>query len=126
MFGQASHFREYATEREPPDRLQYGIDRYTNGSRRLCRVLDKRLDKRDYLAGEYPIADMAVWPWCREPGRRGVDPNDFSNVRDWFDRVADRPAVKRAIKVLSKESVRPKRHDDQAWSIMFGDKQFHR
>ena len=126
MFGQASHFREYARERESLDRLQYGIDRYTNESHRLYRVLDKRLDKRDYLAGEYSIADMAVWPWCREPGRRGVDPNDFPNVRDWFDRVADRPAVKRATKVLSKESVRPTKHDDEAWSIMFGDKQFNR
>ena len=82
--------------------------------------------KRDYLAGEYSIADMAVWPWCREPGRRGVDPNDFPNVKDWFHRVADWPAVKRAIKVLSKESVRPTKHDDETWSKMFGDKQFHR
>lgn len=69
------------------------------------RVLDKRLDRMYHLAREYLIADMAVWLWCGEPGRRGVDPNDFQNVRDWFDRVAKQPAVKRAIKVLSKESV---------------------
>ena len=69
---------------------------------------------------------MAVWPWCREPGRRGVDPNDFPNVRDWCDRVAERPAVKRAMKVLSKKSVRPTKHGDEAWSSMFGDDQFDR
>ena len=56
----------------------------------------------------------------------GVDPNDFPNVKDWFHRVADWPAVKRAIKVLSKESVRPTKHDDETWSKMFGGKQFHR
>ena len=60
MFGQASHFRGYARERELPDRPQYGIDRYTNESHRLHRVLDKLPDKSDYLAGEYSIADMAV------------------------------------------------------------------
>ena len=60
IFGQASRFREYARERELPDRIQYGIDRYTNESHRLHRVLDKLLDGRDYLAGEYSIADVAV------------------------------------------------------------------
>ena len=60
MFGQACHFREDARERELPDHPQYGIDRYTNESHRLHRVLDKLLDGRDYLAGEYSIADVAV------------------------------------------------------------------
>jgi GST-like protein len=126
MFGQASHFREYAKEREPVERLQYGIDRYTNESHRLYRVLDKRLAEMEYLAGDYSIADMAVWPWCREPSRRGVDARDFPNVCAWFDRIATRPAVKRAIKILEKESVRPAKHDDRSWSIMFGDQQFNR
>ena len=60
IFGQASRFREYARERELPDRIQYGIDRYTNESHRLHRVLDKLPDGRDFLAGEYSIADIAV------------------------------------------------------------------
>jgi len=126
MFGQAGHFREYAREREPVDRLQYGIDRYTNEARRLYGVMNKRLGEAEYLAGEYSIADMAVWPWCREPARRGVDNDDFPNVCDWFDRIAERPAVQRAVQILAEESVRPAKHDDKAWSIMFGDRQFQK
>ena len=45
-------------------------------------VLNKRLDDEDYLAGKYSTADMTVWPWCREPARKGVDPDDSPNVGD--------------------------------------------
>jgi len=124
MFGQAGHFRNYARERASDKELQYGIDRYTNEARRLYGVLNKQLGEQDFLAGEYSIADMAVWPWCRTPDRRGVDPKDFPNVSRWFDLVAARPGVIRAIQVLETESTRPSRHDDKSWSIMFGDRQF--
>ena len=124
MFGQAGHFRHYARERSTDRELQYGIDRYTNEARRLYGVLDKQLAKRKYLAGDYSIADMAVWPWCRTPERRGVDQAEFPNVSRWFEKIGERPTVKKAIEVLEKESQRPAVHDEKSWSIMFGDKQF--
>jgi len=126
MFGQASHFTGYARERHSDAELQYGIDRYTNEANRLYGVMDRRLAEAEYLAGDYSIADMAVWPWCREPSRRGVDPSDYPNVQRWFDAIEARPAVQRAVKILAEESVRPVKHDDRAWSIMFGDRQFQR
>ncbi|MGY9019682.1 MAG: glutathione binding-like protein [Alphaproteobacteria bacterium] len=126
MFGQVGHFRNYARERATDEELQYGIDRYTNEAHRLYGVLDRQLEKHDYLAGDYSIADMAVWPWCRAPERRGVDHADFPNVTRWFDAIDTRPAVKKAVQVLDAESQRPAVHDDKAWSIMFGDKQFEK
>ena len=126
MFGQAGHFRNYAAERESAERLQYGVDRYTNECHRLYGVMDRQLANRDYLAGEYSIADMAVWPWCREPSRRGVDDSEYPNMRAWFERIAGRPAVQKAVTVLADEYSRPAKHDDKAWSIMFGDRQFKR
>jgi GST-like protein len=126
MFGQASHFTGYAPERHTEAELKYATDRYTKECDRLYGVMDRRLAEAEYLAGAYSIADMAVWPWCRSPERRGVDPADYPNVQRWFDAIDARPAVQRAVQVLAEESVRPDKHDDKAWSIMFGDKQFQR
>ena len=70
MFGQASHFTGYAPERHTEAELKYPTDRYIKECNRLYGVMDRRLAEAEYLAGEYSIADMAVWPWCRAPGRR--------------------------------------------------------
>ena len=126
MFGQASHFLDYAPERHSEDELKYATERYTKECNRLYGVMDRRLADADYLADEYSVADMAAWPWCRAPERRGVDPEDYPNVQRWFDRIAERPAVQRAVKILEVESKRPGKHDDKAWSAMFGDQQFQR
>ena len=80
MLGQAHHFRAYARER-----IAYAIERYTNEAARLYRVLDRRLGEREYLAGEYSIADMAVFPWIRLHGRQGQDLADYGNLARWFD-----------------------------------------
>ena len=126
MFGQAGHFRNYARERASEKELEYGINRYTNEAHRLYGVLDRQLAKSEYLAGDYSIADMAVWPWCRTPERRGVDQSEFPNITRWFNAIDERAAVKKAVQVLDAESQRPKVHDEKAWSIMFGDKQFEK
>ena len=126
MFGQAGHFRNYARERASGEELQYGIDRYTNEAHRLYGALDRQLAKCEYLAGDYSIADMAVWPWCRTPERRGVNHADFPNLSRWFDAIDGRPAVRKAVQVLDTESRRPAVHDDKAWAIMFGNKQFEK
>jgi len=123
MFGQARHFRAYALERVEQEKVQYGIDRYTNEAKRLYGVMDRHLARRDYFAGEYSIADIAIWPWCRQPDRRGVDPKDFPNVQAWFERVAARPGVQRGIEVLA-ENTRQGGHTPEAWNIMFGEGQY--
>lgn len=95
--GQADHFRLHA-----PERVAYAIDRYTNEARRLCGVMDRQLAEHEYLAGaDYSIADIAVFPWLREPARQGVDWADHPRLKRWFDRVAERPAVQRGLAVLA-------------------------
>lgn len=91
MAGQAHHFRAYA-----PEVVPYGIKRYTDECNRLYGVLDRRLADRDYVAGEYSIADMAIWPWIVPHERQGQDLRQFPNVAAWFERIRLRPAVERA------------------------------
>ena len=90
MAGQAVHFRRYA-----PRQIAYAIARYTDEVNRLYGVMDKRLAGRDYLAGDYSIADMASWGWSRNWKRQGQNIDDFPNFKAWFERVATRPAVMR-------------------------------
>jgi GST-like protein len=91
MAGQAHHFRAFASEVVP-----YGIKRYTDECNRLYGVLERRLSDRDYVAGDYSIADMAIWPWIVTHERQGQSLTDFPRVADWFDRLRQRPAVQRA------------------------------
>ena len=118
MFGQFLHFADYA-----PEKLPYAVERYSREAERLLRVLDRRLADREFAAGAYSIADIAIWPWCRAPDRRGVDPDDFPNVKAWFERVAARPAVARGIEVLA-EHTRQGGHTPEAWNLMFGEGQY--
>ncbi len=124
MFGQAGHFRNYAPERFPVEAVQYGIDRYTNEAKRLYGVMDRHLAETDYFAaGEYTIADMAVFPWCRTPERRGVDHDDYPDFKRWYERIEARPAVQRGVDVLA-EDRRSGPHSDKSWDMMFGDSQY--
>jgi GST-like protein len=91
MAGQAHHFRAFAAERIP-----YGIQRYTDECNRLYGVLDRRLADREFVAGEYSIADMACWPWIVFHERQGQALETVPNLRRWFDAVRARPAVRRA------------------------------
>jgi GST-like protein len=121
MFGQANHFRSYSKER-----MDYPIERYTNESNRLTRVLDGRLAQARFVAGhEYTIADMAIFPWLRNAGRRGIDLAEYPNVQRWFDEIHARPAVQRALRVLEHEA-NPPPIDDRTRDIMFGATQFAR
>ena len=121
MFGQANHFRRYAVEK-----ITYAVERYTNEANRLTNVLDKRLGEARYVAGNaYTIADMAIFPWMRNAESRGIDMTLYPNARRWFDDINARPAVQRALKVLSDEnSAVP--IDDKAREVMFGKTQFQR
>jgi glutathione S-transferase/GST-like protein len=95
MAGQAHHFRQYATAIEPdPEKLAYGVKRYTNEVARLYGVLNKRLADRDFVAGPLSIADFAIWPWVVPHTMQGQDLNDFPNLKAWFERCGARPGFK--------------------------------
>ena len=119
MFGQYNHFAAYA-----PEKIPYAIERYTNEVKRLHRVLDQRLGESEYLAGaDYSIADIATFPWVRNPARRGIDLADYPHVRRWHYAIAARPAVMRGVEVLS-ENQRRGAMTDQERENLFGVKQF--
>jgi glutathione S-transferase/GST-like protein len=98
MAGQANHFRVYGpTFLRDQRMLAYGANRYTNEVHRLWGVADKRLADREYLAGDYSIADMACWPWMRSPAMHAINVEEFPNAKAWVDRIAARPAVAAAV-----------------------------
>ena len=92
MFGQAHHFRMAAKEEVP-----YGIERYTKETRRLWGVLDRRLEGREHLAGDYSIADIAVFPWTARHEWQGIALDEFPNVARWYRAIERRPAVARGM-----------------------------
>jgi len=118
MLGQAHHFRQYA-----PETIQYGIDRYTNEARRLYAVVDRRLADGDYVAGDYSIADMALYPWMVLHERQGVDIGELPNVRRWLDTLKERPALRRGFDVL-KDHARKGPMDEEAKRYLFGQEQY--
>lgn len=92
MMGQATVFNRYF-----PEKLPAVIDRYVRESQRLFGVLDEHLADKDYIVGEYSIADMACYPWVRGHEWAQVDMDGFDNLKRWYDRVGDRPAVQRGL-----------------------------
>jgi GST-like protein len=119
MAGQAHHFRDYA-----PEKIAYGIDRYTNEVNRLYGVMNRRLADREYLAGDYSIADMACVGWVRSYEKQGQDLNDFPHLKRWFETVMTRPAVERGIAVGQEERARQANlaEDEEAQKILFGQR----
>jgi GST-like protein len=91
MAGQNHHFSKYA-----PEHISYAVDRYVNETNRLYGVLNKQLAGKDYITGEYSIADMASYPWIRPHEQQGQDMNDFPYLKKWFERMTSRSAVQRA------------------------------
>ena len=95
MLGQAHHFRRFAKEQVP-----YAIERYSNETRRLYGVLDKRLGEAEFLSGDdYSIADIATFPWAARHEWHGIALEDFPAVKRWYDALGARPAVQRGMAV---------------------------
>ncbi|MEM1172886.1 MAG: glutathione S-transferase N-terminal domain-containing protein [Cyanobacteria bacterium P01_H01_bin.35] len=117
MLGQAHHFRQYA-----PEKIPYGIERYTNEASRLYRVLDKQLSQVEYVAGDYSIADMAIYPWIVPHEKQGQNLADFPHLKRWFETVSQRPGVTRGLAVLSESRVQ--NMDETAKENLFGARQF--
>jgi len=88
MLGQANHFLKFN-----PGKSDYADKRYGEEAARLYGVLDKHLSTHEYVAGEYSIADMAIWPWAARGEWHKVDINTLPNVKRWYMEIAKRPAV---------------------------------
>lgn len=95
FLGQVHHFLKFN-----PGKAPYAEERYTKEARRLWRVLDRRLGEVAYVAGEYSIADIAIWPWIARFAWQPVDFADHPNVKRWYLAIAERPAVARGYDVL--------------------------
>ena len=121
MLGQNHHFRIYA-----PEKIPYAIDRYTNEAKRLYGVMDKQLALGDYIVGNtYSIADIAIYPWLRNWKNQGIDWADFPRLKDWFDRVGQRPAVIKGCEVLA-DLRKPLQDDKKAMETLFGKAQYEK
>ena len=94
MMGQANVFFRYA-----PEKIPYAIDRYQRESRRLFEVLDSQLEGRDFLVGDYSIADIANWAWVNGHDWSGVSVDGLPNLQRWMTCIGERPAVKRGAAV---------------------------
>ena len=116
MAGQNHHFGTYA-----PEQIPYAIDRYVRETARLYGVLDRRLEGREFIAGDaYTIADMASYPWIVPHERQRQDLADFPNLKRWFDAIAARPATQRAYAVAKNLAPRHAITSDEGRRVLFG------
>ncbi len=92
MLGQANHFRKSA-----PQPLPYAIERYMNEARQIYSLVNRQLSDREFVAGDYSIADMALFPWLTSPAWFGLRASDFPHVSRWCRAMSDRPAVRTAL-----------------------------
>lgn len=122
MAGQAHHFLKYAPAMEPPQDLPYAKDRYRREVARLYRVLDRRLEARDYVTGpEFTIADMAIWPWASLWEGQQQTLEDKPNLARWLDTVGARDAVRRG-RALAEERRSAIQDDRDAQAVLFGSR----
>jgi len=114
MNGQNHHFVHYA-----PEKIPYAIDRYLRESGRLYAVLNRRLADREFIVGDYSIADMACYPWVN-PQRQSQDITQFPHVARWREAMIARPAVQRAYELAKTINVQPAVTDEQSRKVLFG------
>ena len=116
MAGQNHHFGTFA-----PEKLPYAINRYVNETARLYGVMDKRLADREFLAGEYSIADMACYPWVVPYERQQMNLDDFPHLKRWFTAIKERPATIRAYQIATDMNTTPTAQaGDDARRLLFG------
>ena len=94
MLGQVHHFVKYN-----PGKAPYAEERFLKEANRLYKVLNTQLEGRDFVAGDYSIADIAIWPWISRFEWQTIDLNKFPNVKRWYTAIAARPAVQKGYKV---------------------------
>ena len=115
MSGQRGHFINQA----PQPANAYGLERYSKETDRLHAVLDKQLAGKDYIAGDYSIADMACYPWCVSAGRYGTTYENYANIRAWMARMPARPAVAKAYEI-GKPYESQRASDEEAKKVLYG------
>jgi len=115
MAGQIGHFNVHA-----PEKVPYAIARYTKETNRLYAVLDRRLADREFIAGDYSIADIACYPWIVPHAAHGQELADFQHVRRWFESIAARPATIRAYAGVEESYSRTQALSDEARRALFG------
>ena len=120
MAGQAGHFNIYAPQFAPAEQLVYGQKRYSNEVNRLYGVLDKRLTDRPFVAGDYSIADMAIWPWVVSYKNFGQTLEDFPNLKRWFAEIGKRPAVVKGQAVGADLRQAPGTQTEEQRKVLFG------
>jgi GST-like protein len=114
MAGQNHHFVKYA-----PEKIPYAMERYIKDTSRLYAVLDRRLADREFVAGDYSIADMAAYPWIVPHERQQQNLDDFPSLKRWFEAIRARPAVVRAYEKGAAISAKPV-VDEEARKFLFG------
>lgn len=115
MAGQNHHFGLYA-----PEKIPYAVDRYVKETNRLYGVLDERLREREFIVGEYSIADIAAYPWIVPWQRQQQNLDEFPNVRRWFDAIRDRPSTVRAYAKAEPFKSAPATMSEEGRKILFG------
>jgi GST-like protein len=98
MLGQVHHFVKYNKGKAP-----YAEERYLKEAHRLYGVLDRQLAQTEFVAGDYSIADMAIWPWISRFEWQTIDLRQYSNVLRWYKAIASRPAVQRGYDIPVKQ-----------------------
>jgi len=115
--GEANHFRHYA-----PEKLPYAIERFSNEMNRIYGVMNTRLKDREFLAGNYSIADIACVGWASRAERHGYDLSGFPNVRRWLQTLQARPAVKRGLSVKVEAAFHVDMKDPNVRAVLFNQK----
>ncbi|MFT3961901.1 glutathione binding-like protein [Propionivibrio sp.] len=114
MAGQNHHFGLYA-----PEKIPYAIERYVKETNRLYGVLNTRLADREFVAGDYSIADMAAYPWIVPWQRQQQNLDDFPHLKRWFEAIRTRPAVVEAYRRAEGINTAPT-VTDEARAVLFG------
>ncbi len=120
MAGQAHHFLRYAPSMDPPNLLPYAQDRYRNEVGRLYSVLNRRLADREFVAGAYSIADMAIWPWANGWENQQQDLDRFPHMKAWLARILNRPGVQAGRAIGKDAPTQDLSRDREAQKLLFG------
>ena len=119
MLGQNHHFVQYA-----PEKIQYAMDRYLKETARLYAVLNQQVSGRDFITGEYSIADMACYPWIVPHEKQKQKLSDFPHLKKWFERIGARPATERAYAKAKAINTAPT-VSEEAKKFLFGQDASH-
>jgi GST-like protein len=120
LLGQAAHFVSHAASRGIA--ADYSVERYRREAHRLYGVLESQLAGRDYIDGDFSIADVAVFPWVRVAKGQGVNLAEFPNVHRWCDAIAERPSARKKLDrdAATNQAAKTNYYTDATWTMLFG------